>query len=76
MYSVLNKLSEYIYFWPQLVKSSAIVIRAHIVKVYNNYASKLIIFKVSRHFFHVYLLLFPIKKCDIHFSEAASRGVL
>ena len=40
------------------------------MKVYNNYASKLIIFKVSRHFFQSNLFtyyLFPMNKCDIHF---------
>ena len=35
---------------PQLVESLAIVIRAHLVKVYNNSASTLIVYKVSRHF--------------------------
>ena len=35
---------------PQLVESLAIVIRAHLVKVYNNYASALIVYKVNRHF--------------------------
>ena len=36
------------------------VIRAHVVKVYNNYASTLIIYKATINF-HFYLL-FPIKK--------------
>ena len=35
---------------PQLVESLAIVIRAHFVKVYNNYASTLIVYKVNRYF--------------------------
>ena len=35
---------------PQLVESLVIVIRAHLVKVYNNYASTLIVYKVNTHF--------------------------
>ena len=38
-------------FRPQLVKSLVIVICAHVVKVYNNYASTLIIYKVHIKFF-------------------------
>ena len=46
--------------WPQLVKSLVIVIRAHLVKVYNNYASAQIIYKVNIFIFTYYL--FSIKK--------------
>ena len=35
---------------PQLVESLIIVIRTHLVKVYKNFASTLIIYKVSRRF--------------------------
>ena len=34
---------------PQLFESLVIVIRAHLMKVYNHYASVLIIYKVNRH---------------------------
>ena len=46
--------------WPQLVKSLVIAIRAHVVKVYNNYASAQIIYKVNIFIFTYYL--FSIKK--------------
>ena len=48
---------------PQLAESLVNVIRAHLVKVYNNYASALIIYKVNRHFsflsitFYTYYIL-------------------
>ena len=35
------------FFRPQLVEWLVIVIRVHVVKVYNNYASTLIIYKVN-----------------------------
>ena len=47
---------------PQLVKSMVIVIRAHVVKVYNNYASTQIIYKVNIFIFTYYL--FSIKEYD------------
>ena len=44
---------------PQLVKSLVIAIRAHVVKVYNNYASTLIIYKVNRNFSFLPIIYFP-----------------
>ena len=44
---------------PQLVESLVIVIRAHLVKVYNNYASPLIIYKVNRHCSFLPITYFP-----------------
>ena len=44
---------------PQLVESSVIVIRAHLVKVYNNYASTLIIYKINKHFSFLPITYFP-----------------
>ena len=44
---------------PQLVKSLVIVIRAHVVKVCNNYASTLIIYKVNRNFSFLPIIRFP-----------------
>ena len=44
---------------PQLVKSLVIVIRAHVLKVYNNYASTLIIYKVNRNFSFLPITYFP-----------------
>ena len=43
----------------QLVESLVIVIRAHLVKVYNNYASPLIIYKVNRHCSFLPITYFP-----------------
>ena len=39
-------------------KSSIIVIRAHVVKVYNNYASTRIIYKVNRYFSFLPIIFF------------------
>ena len=44
---------------PQLAESLVNVIRAHLVKVYNNYASALIIYKVNRHFSFLPITYFP-----------------
>ena len=44
---------------PQLVESLVIAIRAHLVKVYKNYASTLIIYKVNRHFSFLPITYFP-----------------
>ena len=38
---------QQLFFRPQLVEWLVIVIRVHVVKVYNNYASTLIIYKVN-----------------------------
>ena len=49
---------------PQLVKSLVIVIRTHVVKVYNNYASTLIIYKVNIFKVNIFIFtyyLFSIK---------------
>ena len=43
-------LGPLFFFKPQLVEILVIAIRTHLVKVYNNYASTLIIHKVNRHF--------------------------
>ena len=40
-------------------RHSIIVIRAHVVKVYNNYASTLIIYKVNRNFSFLHIIYFP-----------------
>ena len=47
------------YIRPQLVESLVIVIRAHLVQVYNIYASTLIIYKVNRHFSFLPITYFP-----------------
>ena len=44
---------------PQLVKSLAIIICAHVLTVYNNYASTLIIYKVNRNFSFLPIIYFP-----------------
>ena len=49
-------------FGPQLVKRLVIVIRAHAAKVYNNYASTLVIYKVNRHFSFLPIIYFPLKQ--------------
>ena len=52
---------------PQLVKSLVIVIHVHALKVYNNYASTLIIYKVNIFKVNIFIFtyyLFSIKKYD------------
>ena len=44
---------------PKLVKTLVIVIRAPVVKVYDNYAPALIIFKVNRNFSFLPTVYFP-----------------
>ena len=44
---------------PQLVKSLVIAIRAHLLKVYNNYESTLIIYRVNRNFSFLRNIHFP-----------------
>ena len=45
----------------QLVKSLVIIIRTHVVKVFYNYASRLIIYKVNRNFSFLPIIYFPQK---------------
>ena len=46
---------------PQIVKSLVMVMCAYVVKVYNNYASALIIYNVNRHFSFYLLFIFHKK---------------
>ena len=63
------KLAEHLFpkrkVRPQLVENLVIVIRAHLVKVYNNYASTLIIYKVN-FFFNLYFTSIQISYLQIY----------
>ena len=48
-----------------LVESLVIIIHLHLVKVYNNYESKLIIYKVNRLYSFLLITYFPSEKYDI-----------
>ena len=50
---------------PQLVKSLVIVFRAHVMKIYDNCASTLIIYEVNRQILFLPIICFPWKKYDI-----------
>ena len=55
--------TEYLRIRLQLIKTLVIVIRAHVVKVYDNYAPTFIIYKFVNYYY--YLLFICHKKYDI-----------